>query len=332
MDKRPKSEFAFIVSTNIAYEFGVIATMNAQNYFGTNADWEIAYEDFSGEKMAAISAAFPFHVNWTPISELMPEITDRRSNRAEPLNRFWLAYWLLARKVLRDGKYKAVCVIQGDTFVLINVDTHFQIAKAGVLGCSEYCFSQINAEELPFGNTQSIWDRGQCAIFDAVNFIGEQYVDMIGDIINYQCEDSFKGEANHSVIALNRAACKHGKKHKMLRLDRFAWVCESIWPHCRLHLDMSGDKVFNDRDIQINAWHCRWWQYGRAMGEWRALRDRIKTDRGDPEFMSRVNNMEHNYNLVKKFMERFNDAVPSIKSQEHEKGTIRRPRYESGEE
>jgi hypothetical protein len=303
MPKKPKSDYAIIVSCNPGYGFGMISSMNAQNDVGTNADWEIAYEDYSDEEREKISNAFPFHVNWTPISKLMAGVEDKRSDKREPLNRFWLAYWLMALKVLKEGKYKAVCVIQADVFVFVNLDGYFSAAASGVLACSEYPFSFLNADCLPFGDDRAIWDRGQCGIFDAVNFIGPQYVEMINDIINFQAEDPFKGEASHSVIALNRSVCKHGKKEKMLRLDRNTWVCDSMWGETRLSINGDWTKVYNDRMIQINAWHSRFWQDGRASVELRCCEEPVKRKI-----------LVHNFNLIRDFMVKFNARVPEISS------------------
>ena len=302
MSKR-KSDYAIIVSCNVGYGFGLISTLNAQRYFKTDADWEIAYEDFPEDYREKVSALHTTNVTWTHISELTPEVNDRRSDKNEPLNRFWLAYWLLARKVLREGKYKAVCVIQADQFVFVNLDVYFRMAEAGIHVASEYPFTTINAEDLPFGNDKLIWDRGQCGIFDSVNFMGQQHVDMISDIIDFQCEDPFKGEASHSVIALNRAACKHGSREKTLRLDGQLWVCDNMWGGYKLHLGAGNDRVFNDRMIQINAWHCRWWQPGRAEAELERCNKNA------------LNTLEHNFNLTRTFMERFNNMLPEIRSE-----------------
>ena len=39
-----KSDYAFVITCNPGYGFGMIASMNAQNYFKTDADWEAIVE------------------------------------------------------------------------------------------------------------------------------------------------------------------------------------------------------------------------------------------------------------------------------------------------
>ena len=331
MTKRPKSDYAIVMSCTPGYGFGMISTMNAQNYFGTDADWEIAYEGYTDEQRKAISEAFPFHVNWTPVKELVKDVVDNRTNRS-PLNRFWLSYWLMAHKVLKEKKYKAVCVVQADEFVFTNLDVYFKIAESGILVCGEHANTLLKAEEMPFGDDRAIYDRSMCHIFDAINFIGHQYTQLPMDIVLFQTEDAFKRESNHSVICLNRSVCRHGKKGKILGLERLLWVCDSIWPRTRLHLGNTGLKVYNDRNIRMYGWHCRWWQEGRVKGEWRNNRENIIKNKDNKKFMADFDNKEHNYNLVKSFMEKFNNMTPSIKSEVYMKGPIRRPRFENGED
>lgn len=321
-------DYAIVLSCTPGYGFGMIASMNAQNHFKTNADWEIAYEGYTEEERAAISGAFPFAVNWTPVSELMLEVNDRRSNREEGLNRMWLSYWLLAHRLLREKKYKAVCVIQADTFVFVNLDNYFKIAEAGILACSEFAFTYVNAEDLPFGNERGVWDRSSAGVFDAINFIGQQYTDLVKDIIEFQCEDAFSGESNHSVIALNRAVCKHGTHDKILGLDRNLWSCDSIWGDGRLV--RIGDRIFNASMVQLCSWHCRWWQIGRVTGEWMNNRESIVKRKNDPEYRDQIRRLEHNYSLVRDYMADFNRMIPAIESKEYFKEPIVCPTFSDG--
>lgn len=327
-----KSDYAIVIVCTPGYGFGMISTMNAQNYFKTDADWEIAYEGYEPEYMERISNTFNFNVNWTPVSELMKKVVDKRTNKKGELNRFWLSYWLLAHKLLKEKKYKAVCVIQADSFIFVNLDVYFKIAAAGVLICSEHAFSYINADDLPFGNEKGVWDRSMCGVFDAINFMGQGYTDLPIDTVHFQEEDAFKGESNHSVSAFNRSVCKHGKKDNILGLDRRIWVCDSIWPHTKLKLSPNGFRVFNDHNIQLRGWHCRWWQEGRVISEWRNNKENIIKNYNDNVYMNLIINVEHNYNLVKSFMEKFNNMSPGIKSEEYVKGVMERPKFEIGEE
>jgi len=120
----------------------------------------------------------------------------------------------------------------------------------------------------------------------------------------------------------------------MLPLDKRLWVCDCIWPFIKLHISGEGDRVFNDRNIQLRAWHCRWWQEGRSKGEWRNNKANIIKfyKENNEQQIEYFVNKEDNYNLVKSFMVRFNDMRPEVKSELYMKGKIRRPRYENGEE
>lgn len=330
--RKPKSDYAFIVVCNPGYGFGLISCMNAQKHFGTNADWEIAYEDYTDEQRDAISNAFPFNVHWTHVSDLMPEVNDRRADKSCPLNRFWLSYWLLAHRVLREKKYKAVCVIQADTFVFVNLDVYFKIAETGIIISSEYAFAYINPEDLPFGNDRKVTDRAHCSSFDAITFLNQDYANVAIDTVRFQEEDAFDRESNFSVVALNRAICKNGRKDRVLRLDRHIWVCEAIWGFTRFNRPADGDRIYNDNNIQICAWHTRWWQHGRVEGEWRNDKKITIQLKDNAEHMRTMHTREHNYNLVKSFMERFNNMIPEIRSTEFVEGIFRRPKYELGEE
>ena len=325
-----KSDYAIIVSCTPNYGFGMISTMNAQKYFKTDADWEVAYEGYTEEQREQISNTFPFNVNWTPVSDLMGDVVDKRTNQSEPLNRMWLSYWLLPLRLLREKKYKAVCIIQADCFVFVNLDVYFKMAEDGFIVSAEYAFTWIHAEDMAFGDDKTIWDRSMCPIFDNINFFNAEYIDLIDDIIKFQCEDSFKGEASHSVIALNRAVSKHGKKGKVLGLDRNIWTCDHIWPETMLRIH--GDHVYNSENISLRAWHCRWWQKGRCTGEWINNKTEIKLNADNAVYMEKMNRNENNFNIVKSFMERFNNMTPEVASKEYEHGPIVRPRYELGEE
>jgi hypothetical protein len=327
---KKKSDYAFVVCCNPGYGFGLISSMNAQNHFGTDADWEIAYEDYTEEQRNKISESFPFNVNWTPVSELMTTVVDKRSDKRpdSALNRFWLGYWLLALKVMEEKKYKAICVIQADQFVFINLDVYFKIAETGIIASSEYSFSRISVGQLPFGKDTEVWDRSQCAAFDSVNFIGAQYTEMVRDIILMQCEDPFKGESNFSVVALNRAICRHGSKEKVLSLERNTWVCDGNWPFTRFNID--GYKIYNSSVVQINSWHTRWWEKGRVTGDWAHDKNVIMSSKDNLEYMCWLSNREFNYHTIREFMEKFNSMIPAIASQEYEKGDLKRPKFEWG--
>jgi len=332
MSIKKKSDYAFVITCNPGYGFGMIATMNAQKYFGTDADWEIGYEDYTDEERQKISEAFPFNVNWTPISDLLKDMVDKRTDQSCPLHRFWCTYWILAHRLLKEKKYKAVCVIQADTFVFVNLNVFFKIAEAGILSCTEYPMSFINAEDLPFGNDRKVTDRCHLGVFDAVNFLGQDHTRIAEDAYLLQGEDPFERESNGSVVALDRAICRHGSRDKILRLDRHLWVCDGLWHKTRFDLNGTGDRIFNQVMVQINAWHTRYWQEGRAVADWIGMKQIILQNKDNKDFMKEMDNVEHDQNIMKTFMERFNNMIPEIASDYYVKGPILRPRYELGEQ
>jgi len=323
-----KSDYAIVMSCTPGYGFGMMSTMNAMEHFGTDADWEVAYDGYTEEQRDAISNAFPFNVNWTSVTELYATTVDKRTDQTCPLNHMWLAYWQMALKVLREKKYKAVCVVQADCFVFVNLDVYFKMAGKGMIACSEHAFSWVNAEELPFGDDKAIWDRSQCPIFDSVNFMNQNHIPLIEDIINFQCEDAFKRESNHSVIALNRAVAKHEKADNILRLERRLWGGDCIWPESKLRV--GDNKVYKD-NISMSAWHCRWWQIGRVKGEYLNNKIPFQINKDNETFQREWDNNEHNYNLVRDFMKSFNDMKPEVASDMYEKGLLTRERFESEE-
>lgn len=307
----------------------MISTINAQNYYGTDADFEIGYEGFTPEYRDLVSRSFRFNVNWTPISELMVDLNDRRSDRSAPINRYWVGYWLLAARLLREKKYKAVCVIQADQFVFTNLDVYFKIAEAGFLLSSEFDQNCLTVDDLAFGDERAIWDRSQCPVFDSVNFIGQEHAQFPADIVHYQEEDPFRGEASHSVIALNRALCKHGSRGKVLGLDGRTWCGDRDWHTSRLAFaGRRQDKIVNGSGLIFKAWHCRWWQPGRVQGEFMAAKLAYRNAPDKRDFVVKYGVSEHNYNVVKSFMERFNNMTPAVKSEEYVKGEMRISQWE----
>lgn len=332
------SENAICISCNPGYSFGLISYMNAQEYFGTDADWEIAYDGFTQEERERISAAFSFNVNWTPVDELMKTVVDRRSDQRGILERFWLAYWLMAEKVLREDKYKAVAVTQADQFTFVNLDMYFKLAQQGNLVSAEFNANRRSALTLPFGDDRAIWDRCLCPIFDNLQIFGQHFKNMPRQIVEYQCEDAFRGESNHSVIALNRAASRYATVERVITLEGSSWSCDADWGFKWWDLDSTGDRIWDyvQRDpeqlgIQIKGWHMRWWQKGRVEGHWLASKGLVDRAKVDPTIRQQVLNMDHNINLTKSFQERFNAMKPEIASTEFHPGPIARPRIE-GEE
>jgi hypothetical protein len=330
---KPKSDYAFVTGSSNAYSFGLISTMNAQNYFKTGADWEIVYDDYwNFEHLAKLSQAFPFNVTLhaqKPLNdELMNILIDKRNNKNIPFDP-WASYSFLAYKLLKEKKYKAICVLQADQFVFVNLDTYFRIAENGVLVTGEFPWSVVNVDEMPFGNDKGIWNRCMCGAFDSINFYGQMHAVHFIDLLNFQLEEPFKDESSHPMICHNRSICKNFDKNHVLGLDKELWVADNIWTNTKLNL--TGDKILNDCGCRINGWHSRIWEIGRISNEWEKNKDILTRDCKNPGTILVFDRLEHNYNLVKSFMERFNNMIPEIRADNYQKGFIKRPRYELGE-
>jgi hypothetical protein len=333
---KQKSDYAFITGCSNAYSFGLLSTMNAQNYFKTNADWEIVYDELWDPKhRERISNAFPFNVSWYLQEDMNNEfkhlIVDKRTDKTYPIDP-WYSVLLLANKILKEGKYKAICILQADQFVFVNLDSYFKMAEAGIFLTGEFPFSFANIKDMPFGNDKGIWDRSMCPAFDSINLYGPQYADVPLDVVRMQLEDSFRGESTHPMICHNRSICKHVKKENIIGLDRLLWVCDSMWAETTLRIGPTGYIVFNHCNIPLRGWHCRWWAEGRIMAEFERNKQPILDNRNNIEHINTLNRLEHNYNLIKSFMEKFNDMIPEIKSDIYVKGFVKRPKYELGEQ
>jgi hypothetical protein len=292
------SRHAICVSCNPGYGFGLISTMNAMAYYGTDADWEIGYEDFSEDYRKKVSDSFPFEVHWTPIQELMQSVVDKRTDQSTALERFWLGYWLLAHKVLKEKKYKAVAVTQADQFTFVNLNQYFKMAADGKVVSAEFHMNHRSAHTLPFGDDKAIWDRSQCAIFDNLNFLGQKHTELPIDIIHYQEEDAFRGESNHSVISLNRAVCRHCTEKDVVSLAGDCWSGDADWSFRRFEITANGDEIWDTNGRQIKGWHARWWQLGRAHGEWTVHRPHVMSNSCSNEYLDQLDNLEHNMNVM----------------------------------
>lgn len=115
-------------------------------------------------------------------------------------------------------------------------------------------------------------------------------------------------------------------------LDKNLWVADSTWGDTRIDLDASGDRIYNSQKMMMSGWHARWWEEGRIISEWTRNKEGLIANKNNPEFLEVFNRLEHNLNLTKSFMERFNAMTPEVASDIFVKGFVRRPRYELGEE
>jgi hypothetical protein len=301
---KKKSDYAFVLACNPGYGFGMLSTMNAQNYFNTNADWEIAYSGYSQEEREKISAYFPRCVTWTAQDELIQDIEDRRIVQGNGIHLQWLSGWILAHKLLKAKKYKAVCIIQADAFLFINLDTYFESASSRQLICSEmygYPISDFKYGDLR--NNKLFW----FGIFDSLVFIGQDDFMLPFDFVKFhETIDWYcslgdgpvyidKVESNPLFIEImGRIA-----NNKIIGLNTLQWVGDTEYHLVKYSID-NEYRFFRQIDsniIQLYGWHKRWW---------------LKTyaTRG-PELFN------NNINLTISFMEMFNNMIPEISSKSY---------------
>jgi len=306
MAKR-KSDHAFVLACNPGYSFGMISTMNAQHYFGTDADWEVAYLDYPEEDRERISRLHPRNVNWTSHDELTKEINDHRIERGNGLHEQWLTGWVLAHKVLKEKKYKAVCIIQADEFMMVNLDGYFKIAEQGGLVCSEVLGHKV--ADFKYGdirNNRMMW----FGLFDGLVFIGQhdfmlprQFVDF-HERIDWYCNfkddniDYQRLESNPLFIDIMERA----QEGEITALNGVQWCGDPDYHIAKYSVE--GDNFFrelNGEKIQLYGWHRRWWLPFEVTHP--IVRD--------------------NVNVAKSFMERFNDMIPEMSSQLYVKGYVK---------
>jgi len=320
-----KSDYAFVAACNPGYWFALLSTMNAQNYFGTDADWEIAYDGFTDEDRDRISGMFPHVVNWTAGDLLCKEIEDKRLNKSNGLHFQWLSGWVLAHKVLKEKKYKAVCIIQADEFLFVNLNNYFEIASFGKLVCSEVYGHKI--KDFRYGdprNNRVFW----FGLFDGLVFIGQEDYLLPKEFLHFhetidrhcsfveELVDIHKVESN----PLFRDIMTRISNEDIIALNATQWCGDADYPSANYYIE--NDKVFRkygEDIIQLYGLHRRWWQWTNEhfLLEYGGLLDLDDVDK-----IQKLDNVANNINLIKSFQERFNEMIPEIRSEEYVKGRL----------
>lgn len=294
----------FVVSCDMTYLFGLAATINAARFYGTDARFCIAYhESIPADLRIKLSAEFD--ILWYPMSELLKKVVIKGKNNPNP---FWLAPWILGEQIIDE--YGSICILQADEFLLNNVNIYFEIAeKLDVVVAAEYTINPTEFEDLPFGTDKSIWDRGQYAIFDQLVFLNKKYKQILTESYMVQCEDPWKGEADHPMCGLNQACCKYLTKDKVLGLDAHTWCWDRDEWSFRIEWDAKNNKLFNERKIRMNGLHTRPWQQGLVQ----SAVDKVK-ESGDARALDIGT---HNFNLEKDLQVWFNSMTPVTKQLEY---------------
>ena len=274
--------------------FGLNATMNAMNYFGCHADWELAYSNVSEDYRNRMSNAFPFKVHWTPLQDIVDKYKEKYGGRRA--EKFWVGFHAITADKINN--YDAVCLIQGDNFLCYDVTSIFKaVAMANVVVVTEHYDNLKVVEDLPFGREEEVYNRGHCALTDQLIFANKKHKDIFEYCAKSQLQESVKGETNHPIIALNRAICKYTTKQDVIALERSEWCYRKglfSFP-----LRRSDKRLYNNRNLRIKGIHNKLWIDG--------VKSELATRKDDRNMMIK------NIQIVRDLMNAFNSMTLETK-------------------
>lgn len=303
---------AFVLSANDSYIFGLNATMNAMKYFGTNADFFIAYWNIPEDYRKRCENAFPFKVTWIPMLDIL---ACRNVTAKVAPCQYWVVPWVLGSQIIDD--YDSICITQADEFLCANVNNYFRVAAlADMVIATEYTSTWIEFEDLPFGTDKSIWNRCQYALYDQLVFLNKKYKQILIDTARQQEVDGWKDEAQHPMCALNQACAKYLTRDNVIGLDAHLWAWDMDTCEFKLHFDHNTNKVWNERKCRVMGIHNRWWWQGRGETELK-----FQKSKGDAGKLNYEIGRE-NYNNIRAFMAKFNDMTPETKWTQYYKDPI----------
>lgn len=287
-------KFAFTVSCNEGYSFGLISSMNAAAYFGMKADWEIAYSNISEEKRNKISQAFPFKVNWTDIKEL-------NAGTNGIADKHWIATWLMTKKVIDN--YDAICHTQADHMLLSNMIGLFKAAAAGCFVITEHFNTNPTIEDL-YKRNSPVTHRGECALTDQFIFTNKKYKNIFSETAKIM-DTRLEGDRNHPIIILNNLVKENVPFDEIITLERHIWAFQKNL--FNIPLRRNKNYIYTNNEVRLRGIHNRWWQKGRAAGE-------IKNNPGKDLSIAKSN-----WNLIRDYMADFNAMRPEIAVQDYDK-------------
>lgn len=291
-------KYAFTVTASIGYLFSVNSTINACKHFGTDADFYILYHPSITEEVRnSYKDVFPFKVEFIPMADFG--------------NNFFASKYLYAHEI--KDKYDSVCVLDGDQFLCSNVNEYFNAAAQGKFVTGTWRSPDSVKKYIPFGKSDSVISFFNCFMSDlSVFFSSKYYPNFAIDWYNQTMQGG--GERNHPFVVLNRLICRDIKPDNLIELNCNLWLFDSIYWSERLDRTKSGDYLINSKGEILLGIHNRWWQEGRAKSE---LINSLKYDNRKATYTGC-----HNMNLIKDYMEYFNDMTPRTKRDHYLKGTI----------
>jgi hypothetical protein len=303
-------KYTFVTPVSRCFLFSLNCIINAAKYFGSEAEFNLIYDDISPEVRDAFTNSFPSKIIWHPLTDLYNTLPITATKHVP--NKFWTTSWLLASRLLDE--YDSICILQADEMLLTNVDSLFKMAAGSdVVIATEYHVG-YEAEDLPFGTTRSILNRGQYALYDQLVFCGKANKQILIDTYMQQCEERWnntdQSEAHDPLCCLNQACATHLNKSRIYGLDCNTWTWDKgAWSRRKLRYDR-GRKAIYDEDVRIHGMHTKWWLNGIIPA---ALEREIK---GGNLIGAEI--IAHNYNIEREIMIDFNEMTPATKNNEYD--------------
>lgn len=301
----------FVSAISSAFLFGLNCSINAAKYLGTAADFCIAYDDdITKEQRDAYEGRFPFRIRWFPIKDLWNDLNI--TAKVMP-SRFWTTPWLLASRLLDE--YDSICILQGDEFLMSNVNNYFRIAAlTDIVVAAEY-HTYVEFEDLPFGTGKSIMDVVGYALYDQLVFCGKANRKILIDTYEQQCRDCPPGENailyQDPLTALNQACANHLTIDRVLGLDGHTWTWDyGAWSRHKIVYDRTRQRII-DREVRLHGWHSKWWFPG-------IVTCAIKREKEGGAFETAAI-IAHNYNTEREIMVHFNEMIPATRNDNYTK-------------
>ena len=300
-------KYSFVVSESGSYLFSLNCTINAMKYFGTDADFHIIYGGTPKEVRDSYTDAFPFSIIWHPIEDLWNSLEIPAKMKPHP---YWTTIWYLASKLIDD--YDAIAILQADEFLMTNINSLFKIAaQTDIVIATEYTIGAIEFEDLPFGTTQSIYHRGQYALYDQLVICGKANKQIFIDTYRNQCVDPWENnlighEIQDTLCVLNQAVTTHLSPDKVFGLDAHVWAYDDWHIYFKLQYEKHTKRLYNDRKIRLHGIHTKVWKEG-------VVKHAIEAYKRDKEF-ERANMLIQNYNIEREVMLEFNEMTLATKN------------------
>jgi hypothetical protein len=319
-------KYAFVATCNSRYLYALNATMHAQNVAGTQANFEIVHGPVEPDYMEGSKTAFNFDVNWTPRETYPGDYFSYKYHHALAI----------------ADKYDAICIIDADEFLYTNLNEYFEIAaKENKLITANN--TRYGPVKFKWGDISSVgWGKPDWHFADFPTFFNPKTNrKFLEDWIYYHRNASHPGarkESLHPCGGMNVSICKNLNPADIITLDGWQWVADNnISKFGIVNRDnklfwLSGSKEHNlgdkppYKDSQIFGVHNRWWQPGRANGEWRS-----RTGQTAPEVLKGLQFFEDTMNAVKSLMDHYCTMGLYDTFTFKIDGPVRRPRWEEGE-